>query len=58
VEQDPAVCNAKPLEGASRTGVLSGLLHRVGISVGYSATVAGGSVMVRPALTVGLRVWP
>ncbi len=58
VEQDPAVCNAKALAAASRAGRIRNLINRIGISAGYATALAGNTVMVRPALMVGLKIWP
>ncbi len=55
VEQDPLVCNATALPGH---GVVRRLIDRLGVTVGYSALVADGAVVIRPTIGVGFRVWP
>ena len=58
VQQEVGVCNpelVKPRWGAR----LAGMASRVGVAVGAGAVLgSAGQVVVRPAVVVGLRVWP
>jgi hypothetical protein len=58
VEQSPSVCNHELTRRGAYAGVRH-LLARAGISAGAGVVVTNtGQVVVRPALLVGLRLWP
>ncbi len=57
VEQDPSVCNVAVVS-VVRGGVIGRLLGRVGVTVGYSALVADGGVVLRPTVGIGVKIWP
>ena len=58
VEQAPSVCNPAFVDGGF-TSRISNILRRAGISAGVAAvSEPSGQIAVRPALMIGVRVWP
>ena len=58
VEQSAAVCNPWIVRPSMARRV-AGLLRRVGVSAGVGIVVErGGQVVARPAVMIGVRVWP
>ena len=57
IEQSPSVCNPELLRQTTRTRV-AGMLRRIGVSAGAGIIDRNGQIEARPALVVGLRLWP
>jgi hypothetical protein len=58
VEQAPSVCNPAFVAGGF-TSRISNILRRAGISAGVAAvSEPNGQIAVRPAVMIGIRVWP
>ena len=58
VEQSPTLCNPELAPPSARARV-AGLFARAGVSMGASAVVErNGQVAIRPAIMLGIRIWP
>jgi hypothetical protein len=58
IEQSPTVCNPE-LAPVSTMTSLRRTLARAGLSIGAGVVVTGtGTVTIRPALLIGVRLWP
>jgi hypothetical protein len=58
VEQSPDLCRSPALSSGDRRSLLRRLVDRVGVEVGYGATLANGSVHVGPSIQAGVKIWP